>query len=65
MGIAMDKIHQSLLDNPRPIKIIYYNPKHSEILNECSWLRRNDKLSFKTLTTMEASRPLVEFYENI
>ena len=64
LGAVLEKIHQSLRQNPRTIQIIYYNPVHSELFRKCEWLEKNNALSFKTLAMDEARVPCVEFYQN-
>ncbi len=64
MEIVLSKIRQSLVDKPRRITIVYYNPVHLSLFESCDWLKSKPSLRIKTLTTHHAKVPYVEFYEN-
>ena len=35
----LDNLHKSLLENPRPVLLLYGSPKHREVFEETPWLR--------------------------
>lgn len=57
---VLNRIHKSLLENPRHIQMIFFNLQQAAIFDEYNWLRKREDLSFKTW-----GGHVVLFYENI
>jgi SAM-dependent methyltransferase len=57
---VLKRIHASLLENPRHIQMIYFNPKKAAIFDECNWLKKREDSSIRTW-----GGHVVLFYENI
>ncbi len=45
---VLDNLKSSLKEHPRPIRLIYYNAVHADLLGQRTWLEQYD--SFRTLT---------------
>ena len=43
---VLANIHASLVQSPRPVFIIYVNPQHRQILDECDWLSQREMPSW-------------------
>ena len=59
MKSVLMRIHTSLLNNPRHIQIIYFNPTQAALFGACNWLDKRDDLCYK-----RRAKDVVQFYEN-
>ena len=51
MRIVLDRIRQSMLANPRPIRILYVNPVCEEVFKATPWLRQSKVVKYKLFRT--------------
>jgi len=47
VAAVLEKLHQSLIDNPRKVKIAYANPVHDDLLASLDWLEFEETWSTK------------------
>ncbi len=64
MRHVIDRIHSTLANNPRNIKVVYYNALHTDVLLNAGWLEKY--ASFLTKTEREVSfgeiaKPVINF----
>ena len=64
MTAVLQKIKESLAENPRRIQIAYYNPTFENLFSECDWLEKIEEKTYRTWTKMEALKPYIYFYRN-
>jgi hypothetical protein len=59
---ALRKLDDGVRAKPRVVRIVYVNPLHEDVLNECAWLVRSDTwhlrgMKWPTLVWRSAGRP--------
>ena len=47
LAAVLDRIRDTLRDNPRPIRVLYVNPIHEDVLESAGWLGRSLQLRSK------------------
>ena len=43
MRAVLDRIHDTLHDDPRPVQIAYFTPRYESALTECPWLELTER----------------------
>jgi len=65
---VLEQIKQSLIENPRTVKIAYLNPIDDQVLRNCEWLKNTGSIKhsdIKSLNVGENQEIAVTTYESI